>query len=66
MEQLSRERLEGLKADAAARIAEGIKSQMALVDKTDKLCGKGKHRLREYLADLQNGERHNEIGRAHV
>ena len=52
MEQLSRERLEGLKADAAARIAEGIKSQMALVDKTDKLCGKGKHRLREYLADL--------------
>lgn len=59
MEQLSRERLEGLKADAAARIAEGIKSQMALVDKTDKLCGKGKHRLREYLADLQNGERHN-------
>lgn len=59
MEQLSRDRLDELKCDAAARIAVGIKSQMELVDRTDKLCGGGRHRLREYLADLQNGERHN-------
>ena len=58
IEQLSEAKVRQLKESAASRIKEGLSSdRMAIVNKTDKLCGK--HRLRRYLSDLVDGDKHN-------
>lgn len=58
IEQLSEAKVRQLKESAANRIKVGLNSdRMAIVNKTDKLCGK--HRLRRYLSDLVDGEKHN-------